>query len=76
MACVNADGTLTPIAQKVLSALEPPATISEINQRSEIPVYRVRASVRELADLGMLEVVNGLFYITKKGKTQLAENDV
>jgi predicted methyltransferase len=76
MACVNADGTLTPIAQKVLSALEPPATISEINQRSEIPLYRVRASVRELADLGMLEVVDGLFYITRKGRTQLGENEI
>jgi len=72
MACVNADGTLTPIAQKVLSALEHPASVTEINQRSGVPLYRVRASMRELADLGMLEEVSELFYITEKGKNHLA----
>ena len=76
MACVNADGTLTPIAKKVLAALEPPASVIEINQRSEIPLYRVRASVRELADLGMLEEHSELFYITEKGKLQLVKNQL
>ena len=73
MACVNADGSLTPIAQKVLSALEPPATVIEINLRAGIPLYRVRASVRELADLGMLEEVCEIFYITDKGKKHLTK---
>jgi hypothetical protein len=73
MACVNADGSLTPIAQKVLSALEPPATVIEINLRSGVPLYRVRASVRELADLGMLEELSEIFYITDKGKEHLTK---
>lgn len=72
MACVNADGSLTPIAQKVLGALEQPATVTEINQRSGVPLYRVRASVRELAQLGMLEEKNELFCITEKGQIHLA----
>jgi predicted transcriptional regulator len=72
MACINADGTLTPIAQKVLSALEAPSSVSEISQRSRVPLYRVRASVRELADLGMLEEYGEIYYLTSKGTSLLS----
>jgi predicted methyltransferase len=76
MACINSDGTLTPIAKKVLSVLEPPSSVINISQRSGVPLYRVRASVRELADLGMLEEKGDKFYITNKGKSLLSGQKV
>jgi predicted transcriptional regulator len=75
MACINADGTLTPIAGKVLIAIKIPATVLEINQRTEIPLYRIRSSVRELHDLELLEEKNGVFQITDKGKAMLAKSE-
>jgi predicted transcriptional regulator len=75
MACINADGTLTSIAGKVLIAIKIPATVLEINQRTEIPLYRIRSSVRELHDLELLEEKNGVFQITDKGKAMLAKSE-
>lgn len=72
MACVNADGSLTPIAQKVLASVDQPASVEVISQRSDVPLYRVRASMRELVTLGMVEEIAEQFTITDKGRTFLA----
>jgi len=71
MACVNADGSLTPIAQKVLSAILEPVIPMQIQQTSGLPIYRVRASLRELMDLGLVEQHGENYQITDLGKTYL-----
>jgi len=71
MACVNADGSLTPIAKKVLAAMHSPTTPPAISQDAEVPLYRVRASLRELSDLGFVKETDGLFQITEEGRSRL-----
>lgn len=73
MACINADGSLTPIAQKVLRAILEPATASEIQQRAGIPLYRVRASLRELMELNMVVQQEDRYHITALGQARLEQ---
>jgi len=71
MACINADGSLTPIAQKVLSAILEPTIPMQIQQISGLPIYRVRASLRELMDLGLVQQDGENYQTTDLGKTYL-----
>jgi DNA-binding IclR family transcriptional regulator len=51
MGCVNPDGSLTPVALQVLRALaesDEPMTGDLIARVTGLPVYRARASLREL----------------------------
>lgn len=72
MACINADGSLTPIAKKVLTALQSPGTAIEISERSGVPLYRVRSSFRELTQLGAMQVANDTYQISDYGRQLLA----
>ena len=72
MPCVNADGSLTPIAQRVLESLLTPGTVSQICERSGIPLYRVRGSLRELTALGTIQETGELFEITPHGREILS----
>ena len=71
MACINADGSLTPIARKVLTALQSPGTAIEISERSGVPLYRVRSSFRELIQLGAMQVANEKYQISDYGQQLL-----
>ena len=71
MACVNADGSLTPIAQKVLTALSTPGNAIEISERSGVQLYRVRSSFRELSLLGAIIMLNDLYQISDYGRELL-----
>lgn len=71
MACVNADGSLTPVAHKVLSAMLEPRVALEIQQIAGIPLYRVRASLRELMGLGFVTQTDEQYQITESGKERL-----
>lgn len=48
MACLNPDGTLTIVARAVLTALARPAVAAEVARRAGVPLYRARASLREM----------------------------
>jgi predicted transcriptional regulator len=71
MACINPDGTLTPIAQKVLTAMTSSGNLAEISQTAGIPFYRVRSSIRELSDMGLIDEDNGFYKLTDNGKVRL-----
>jgi hypothetical protein len=66
MACINADGSLTPIAKKVLTALVIPGS-------AHVPLYRVRSSFRELTAFGAMEEIDGLYQISDYGRELLAK---
>jgi hypothetical protein len=72
MACINADGSLTPIAKKVLTALLTPGTAMEIGERSGVPLYRVRSSLRELSLLGAMQTIGEKYQICDYGRQLLA----
>ncbi len=68
MACVNADGTLTKSAQAVLEALREPATPPEVAMKTGFPLYRIRSSLRELKEAGLLdEQLDGRYHLTVAG---------
>lgn len=72
MACVNADGTLTAVAERVLRALlDDVLTPEEIARATEIPLYRARASLRELAAAGYLAEDAGGWRLTDAGRARV-----
>jgi Mn-dependent DtxR family transcriptional regulator len=72
MACVNSDGTLTQSARTLLRAAVEPAAPEAIAAQTGLPLYRVRSSMRELADAGLLEAqLDGKVRLTAAGVEQL-----
>ena len=74
MACVDDRGTLTPIAAAILRALGAEgATPAAVARASGLPLYRVRAGLRELADAGFArEGEGGAFTASESGVARLA----
>jgi predicted transcriptional regulator len=72
MACINSDGSLTLVARDVLETLDRPRAIEEIRDIARQPVYRVRASLREMAELGLVVKTDDHYSITEAGRTKLA----
>lgn len=47
MACINPDGTLTEVARRSLTLLAVPHTAAQLAEAAGLPVWRVRATLRE-----------------------------
>ena len=71
MACINPDGTLSPSAKTVVSTLQKPSTLQELAQATNLPLYRLRSSLRELVDANLVAEENGVYKLTEAGKTHL-----
>lgn len=72
MACINSDGSLTLVARDVLGALDQPRVIEEIRDIAHQPVYRVRASLREMGELGLVVKTDDGYSITEAGRAKLS----
>lgn len=72
MACINSDGSLTIVARDVLEALDQPRAIEEIRDIARQPVYRVRASLREMGELGLIVKTDDRYSITEVGRVKLS----
>jgi predicted transcriptional regulator len=70
MACVNADGTITPTARALLNTLESPLGAEEIAARLNVPLFRVRSSLREMVDAGLVVAQDEKFQATEEGKAK------
>ena len=55
MACINPDGTLSAVARALLQLLETPHTAEASAQALELPLFRIRATVRELSRAGLID---------------------
>ena len=71
MACINPDGTLTPSAKAALSALSLPLATEELAKSIELPVFRIRSSVREMLKAGLIEEKEGKYVATKLGRAKI-----
>jgi hypothetical protein len=67
MGCVNPDGTLSTQAKSILKALASPAELEEVAGKVELPLYRVRSAVRELAQANLVQEYEGSFRATPRG---------
>lgn len=72
MACIKADGSLTSTAKKVMKVLKTPASDLEVASQISFPVYLVRSSLRELAEIGLIAEINGKFELTELGYGKLS----
>ena len=73
MACINADGSLTSSARKVLKVLKNPLTAEEVRDATSQPLFRIRASLREMEGAGLVAGADGYFKITNEGRVRLQE---
>ncbi|MBP7228173.1 MAG: hypothetical protein KA988_03615 [Longilinea sp.] len=73
MACVNPDGTLSPSARTLLRAADVLQTPAELAQRTGLPLFRIRASVRELIEANLLQEENGRYQRTQAALALLGE---
>jgi DNA-binding IclR family transcriptional regulator len=72
MACVNPDGTLSTVAARVLERVAAGADERDIAASAGVPVYRVRASLRELVQAGLLSQADGAWTVTEAGRAAAA----
>jgi predicted methyltransferase len=71
MPCVNADGTVTPSAKAILAALVKGADAEQIATATDLPLFRVRSALRELAEAGLVESGDSRYALTEAGRKQI-----
>ena len=71
MACINSDGTISGSAKELLSLISNPYTAEEIAVKLNRPLFKVRSSLRELQEGGLVENSDDKFSITEKGREKL-----
>ena len=72
MACINPDGSLSAVAMLMLDYLLEPHTEQEIAQRAAQPMYRIRSSIRELHEAGMIKAAGDGWQTTEDGRFLLS----
>jgi predicted transcriptional regulator len=71
MPCIGPDGTLTETAKALLKFAEHPAAPEDIAARLGLPLFLVRASLRELVGADLLRAAGGKYSTTEQGKKKL-----
>ena len=73
MPCVKPDGTLEPMAQAILRALCTPRTVEGVCEHLRLPLYRVRSTMRELFEAGLVVESHGVYALTDSGRSRVEE---
>jgi len=71
MACVNPDGTIIESAKALLRIIENPKTPEEISKQLGQPLFKIRSSLREMVNAGLVKGEKDKFIITKEGEKKL-----
>ncbi len=72
MACINPDGTLTDTAVTLMRVMADRHSLEEIASTTDIPLYLVRATARDLIDAGLAVERDNQYYLTEDGLERLA----
>jgi len=72
MACVNVDGTITATTKALLKSLETPLGVEEIAARLGSPLFKVRSSLREMIEAGLVVVQGDRYQATEEGKKKVS----
>ena len=59
MACINPDGTLSAVARRILEILDRPADPAGLAAKLGLPLWRVRATLREIGRAGLVVADDG-----------------
>lgn len=79
MPCVNADGTLTEVADRVLRAAASRGGVvsdADVAAAAGVPLYRARASLRELAAAGLVGAEGTSYRLAPAGEKLLHATEV
>lgn len=72
MACINPDGTLSVVAKAVLGLLgERPYEPEALAEAAGLPLYRVRATIRETGRAGLIAADGEAWRLTELGAEAL-----
>lgn len=71
MGCINPDNTLTPTARRMLKIVSVAVTAEQIARELQMPMFKIRSSLREMMGAELIREENGLYVITDKGKELL-----
>ena len=71
MGCVNSDGSITDSARKMLTLLTNPLTAEEAALNSGLPLFRIRSSLREMAEAGLVMSSGGKYATTDLGRAHI-----
>ena len=72
MACINPDGTLSVAAEKIMASMQQPTTLEDVAQQTGLPLYRIRSSVREIVQAGLVLEEDGQHTLTEAGMERIA----
>lgn len=71
MACVNADGSLTNSALELLKLATQPVSPERISKELGTPLFKVRASLREMLAAGLVVERQAGYQTTEEGVAKL-----
>lgn len=74
MACVDPEGNLSSVAKKVLELVDEGGGPPQIAEAAGVPLYRVRASLRELVQAGLLVDDGGRLGLTDAGRAAISRS--
>lgn len=72
MPCMDSSGQVNELARKILAALAEGAPLSEVAKKTDLPLYRIRSGVRELAEAGLVETKDETYVVTEAGRAAMA----
>ncbi|HET8727935.1 MAG TPA: hypothetical protein VFO41_10520 [Alphaproteobacteria bacterium] len=75
MACINPDGTLSEVAKAVLTLLRHPHEPTRLAAAAGLPLYRVRATLRETGRARLVSEEAGVYRLTELGEEALELDD-
>jgi predicted transcriptional regulator len=73
MGCINAEGDLSASARMLLETMLEPITVEEAAKRSELPLFLVRAAVREFVQAGFVREAETRYVLTDAGRAKLPD---
>ena len=71
MACINVNGEITQSARQILTAMLQPSSLSQVAERTGLPLYRIRSASRELSEAGFAVEVEKGWMTTDVGRSAL-----
>ena len=71
MACLPSDDVLSSTGVSVLVVLRTPSNLEHVAEKTGLPLFRVRGTVRRLLEAGLTRKAEEMYEITAKGVEEL-----
>jgi predicted transcriptional regulator len=73
MGCINPDNSLSETAKKLLQIVRVSASVEQIAKELDLPIFKIRSSIREMTKAGLITEMNEQYVISEKGKELLTK---